>query len=143
MTGVKVKQLGYCNAYVRSWYDADEGMYIDELVSYCTPVCRVLHAAMGSRPVIVSLGSCAKCSATTWKHVTRFMRAYAPSLDYVLVEYARMHGQGWFNVNYDYVYDSQHDRGVNTLLSAYAIKRTFPAWRTFVNGVYEVKGMHK
>lgn len=73
-----------CNARVLSWYNPDTHVYVWELISYNTSVCRLCfkteHSAT-ARPTgkleSVSFGRYAKCSATTWRQVSRFVSEYA------------------------------------------------------------------
>ena len=77
-----IKQLGYCNAYVLT---STNGLYVTHsLVSYCTEVARIV--IYGSSVLRVELGQAAHCSATTSKHVLRFLREYAPGFEFVARE---------------------------------------------------------
>ena len=75
---VEVEQLGYCNAFVRLYYLKDENGLIlakRELVSYCTPVVAIGYGLNGE-PLRVTCAPAATCSATTRKHVGRFLKRY-------------------------------------------------------------------
>ena len=74
-----VKQLGYCNAYVLT--STNGACVTHSLISYCTKVARVVIC--GPCVLRVELGQAAHCSATTSKHVLRFLREYAPGFEFV------------------------------------------------------------
>lgn len=81
---VEVEQLGYCNAFIRSCYLKDGNGFIlakRELVSYCTPVLAIGYGLDGNA-VRVTCAPAATCSATTRKHVGRFLKQFCPSLSY-------------------------------------------------------------
>lgn len=85
---VEVEQLGYCNAFVRSCYLKDSDGFIlakRELISYCTPVVAIGYGLDGS-PVRITCAPAATCSATTRKHVGRFLKRYCPSLSYYAIK---------------------------------------------------------
>ena len=81
---VDAKQLDYCNAFVRSCYrniGNDLVLAKRELVSYCTPVLAIGYGLNGE-PLRVTCAPSATCSATTRKHVGRFLNRFCPSLSY-------------------------------------------------------------
>lgn len=81
---VETEQLDYCNAFVRNCYrKIDNGFVLTkrELVSYCTPVLAVGYDTNG-RAVRVTCAPAATCSATTRKHVGRFLHKYCPQVSY-------------------------------------------------------------
>ena len=85
---VEVEQLGYCNAFVRSCYLQDGNGFIlakRELVSYCTPVLAIGYGLDGS-PVRVTCAPAATCSATTRKHVGRFLNENNVPITYLGVK---------------------------------------------------------
>lgn len=87
---VEVEQLGYCNAFIRSCYLSDgKGFILDkrELVSYCTPIVAIGYGLNGE-PLRVTCASAATCSATTRKHVGRFLHMFCPSLSYYDIKHA-------------------------------------------------------
>ena len=87
---VEVEQLGYCNAFVRSCYLHDgDGLILAkrELVSYCTPVVAIGYG-LHENPVLVTCAPAATCSATTRKHVGRFLKQFCPSLSYYDIKHA-------------------------------------------------------
>lgn len=78
-----IKKFHNCNARVVSWFDPISSMYTWELVSCETSVCRLRFRTENtctSKPtgelVSVSFGRYAKCSATTWRQVRRFVKEY-------------------------------------------------------------------
>ena len=80
-----VEKFHGCNARVVSWFDPMNSIYTWELVSYETSVCRLkfrTEHACSSRPtgelISVAFGRYAKCSATTWRQVCRFVNEYCP-----------------------------------------------------------------
>lgn len=77
---VKVKQLDYCNAFVRTCIN---GGFVEriELVSYCTPVVAIGLNHDGKVHGI-ECAPAAVCSATTRTHVGRFLNEYYPALSY-------------------------------------------------------------
>lgn len=79
-----IERFHYCNARVISWYDPKNEIYTWELVSYNTAVCRLkfktrfgFTAVPTGELIIVAFGRYAKCSATTWRQVYRFVYEYA------------------------------------------------------------------
>ena len=81
-----VEKFHGCSARVVSWFDPMNSIYTWELVSYETSVCRLkfrTEHACTSRPtgelISVAFGRYAKCSATTWQQVCRFVREYCPA----------------------------------------------------------------
>lgn len=81
---VYIDKLDYCNAFVRRCYIKGETNLIlrkRELVSYCTPVLAVSYEPNG-RAVRVTCAPAATCSATTRKHVGRFLNKYCPEVCY-------------------------------------------------------------
>lgn len=87
---VDVQQLDYCNAFVRSCYLNDgESMVLAkrELVSYCTPVLAIGYGLNGE-PLRITCAPAATCSATTRKHVGRFLKRFCPNLSYHDIKHA-------------------------------------------------------
>ena len=88
---VEVEQLGYCNAFIRHCYthdiNADPLLIRDELVSYCTPIIDVVYN-MQSRITNYNCSQAATCSATTRKHVGRFLKAVGADICYIDVKEA-------------------------------------------------------
>lgn len=85
---VEVEQLGYCNAFVRSCYLKDsDGLILAkrELVSYCTPVVAIGYGLNGE-PLRVTCAPAATCSATTRKHVGRFLKKSCVPIIYLGVK---------------------------------------------------------
>lgn len=81
---VYIDKLDYCNAFVRNCYIKGETHLIlskRELVSYCTPVLAVGYEPNG-RAVRVTCAPAATCSATTRKHVGRFLSKYCTQVCY-------------------------------------------------------------
>lgn len=81
---VDIEQLDYCNAFVRICYiKGDTHIFLSklELISYCTPVLAVGYEPNG-RAVSVTCAPAATCSATTRKHVGRFLHKYCPQVCY-------------------------------------------------------------
>lgn len=140
-----VKQLGYCNAYSRTWSVDGLGVEITELISYKTPVARLYKKLDEMQPFKMTVGRCAKCSVSTWKQVRRFVRENTREYEFegALNTYANMHGRGWFDTDFDFEFDAVACLSRKTLCDEYKPGRFFPAWRGFVNGVYFVEGMHK
>lgn len=77
---VKVKQLGYCNAFIRTCIN---NKFVEriELVSYCTPVVAIEFNRDG-KVHCIECSPAAVCTATTRKHVGRFLNEYYPALTY-------------------------------------------------------------
>lgn len=87
---VEVDNLDYCNAFVRSCYHkTDNGFRLTkrELVSYCTPVLAISYNGDGSI-LRLTCAQAATCSATTRKHVSRFLKKFTPSIGYYAVKIA-------------------------------------------------------
>lgn len=80
---VEVKQLGYCNAFVRTCL-IDDLINRVELVSYCTPVIAIEFNKFKS----IEVSHIAIESATTRKHVGRFLKQYYPELCYMDIKAA-------------------------------------------------------
>lgn len=75
---VKVKQLDYCNAFVRTCI-IDDLIERVELVSYCTPVIAIEYNTFKS----IEVSHIAVESATTRNHVGHFLKQYYPKLCYM------------------------------------------------------------
>ena len=87
---VDVKQLDYCNAFVRSCYTNSENSLVlvkRELVSYCTPVLAIGYGLNGE-PLRITCAPAATCSATTRKHVSRFLHKFYPNISYYDIKHA-------------------------------------------------------
>lgn len=85
---VDVKQLGYCNAFIRKCYLRDmKGFILDkcELVSYCTPVVAIKYKLDGTQKQVFC-ATAATCSNTTRKHVGRFLKEMCVPLTYLGVK---------------------------------------------------------
>lgn len=85
---VVIKQLDYCNAFVRSCYliETDTEPCRVELISYCTPVCAIEYDNNGV--TVLEVAPAATCSATTRKHVGRFLNSYGPIWTYLVCKSA-------------------------------------------------------
>ncbi len=77
---VKIKQLGYCNAFVRTCINRGFVNRI-ELVSYCTPVIAI-ELNMDGNVHSIECSPAAVCSVTTRTHIGRFLKEYYPALAY-------------------------------------------------------------
>lgn len=77
---VTTVQLGYCNAFKRFCY-IEESLQRVELVSYCTPVVG-LELDVHQHVRTVECAPAAICSATTRKHVSRFLNESTTTIDY-------------------------------------------------------------
>lgn len=77
---VEVEQLGYCNAFVRKCYLCEGDRYVTrlELVSYRTPVVAIERKDNGR--LLLECAPAATCSATTRKHVSRFLNSYVSGM---------------------------------------------------------------
>lgn len=87
---VEVKQLDYCNAFIRSCYLQDgDGVVLAkrELVSYCTPVLSIAYRLDGTEKYLIC-SQAAICSATTRKHVGRFLNRYLTTVGYYTIKKA-------------------------------------------------------
>lgn len=96
---VYIDKLDYCNAYVRNCYIKDDTNMIlskRELISYCTPVLAVGYEPNG-RTVRVTCSPAATCSATTRKHVGRFLHKYCPQVCYHDVKNALATNEDTYN----------------------------------------------
>lgn len=85
---VEVERLDFCNAFVRKCFrKSDTGFQLTkrELVSYCTPVLAISYNDDGST-LRLTCAQAATCSATTRKHVGRFLKRYAPSMSYYAIK---------------------------------------------------------
>lgn len=85
---VEAEQLGYCNAFVRACYLQYRNGFIlakRELVSYCTPVLAIGYGLNGE-PLRVTCAPAATCSATTRKHVGRFLNESCVPITYLGVK---------------------------------------------------------
>lgn len=98
---VDIKQLGYCNAFIRECYLQDSNGYIltkRELVSYCTPVVAITYKLDGTPKQLLCAPACT-CSCTTRKHVQRFLRESNVSIGYLGVKTALSTNIGTNNCN--------------------------------------------
>lgn len=131
-----IKQLGRCNAYVEIEHSGEYVIYT--LVSYCTAVARVAH--MHSTVVQVSLGAAAHCSASTSRHVRRFLDTYAPGFGFVIFE------QSGKTPGYDYktpiLYDCMTDI-FTSRVEFFTNKPDRMPYKGFCNGYTTVKGLHR
>lgn len=87
---VNVEQLDYCNAFVRSCYLNDgDGLILvkRELISYCTPIIAIGYG-LDAKAVRVTCAPAATCSATTRKHVGRFLHKFCNKVCYYYIKYA-------------------------------------------------------
>lgn len=87
---VDVQQLDYCNAFVRSCYlNGGDSLVLAkrELVSYCTPVLAIGYGLNGE-PLRITCAPAATCSATTRKHVGRFLHKFCPNISYYDIKHA-------------------------------------------------------
>ena len=85
---VDIEQLGYCNAFIRNCYLRDiKGFifYKCELVSYCTPVVAITYNLDGTQKQVLCAPA-ATCSATTRKHVGRFLKEHCVPITYIGVK---------------------------------------------------------
>ena len=87
---VDVKQLDYCNAFIRKCYLRDIKGFIlckCELVSYCTPVVAITYKLDGTQEQVLCAPA-ATCSNTTRKHVGRFLKERCVPITYLDVKRA-------------------------------------------------------
>lgn len=85
---VEFERLDYCNAFVRNCYrknDTGFSLTKRELVSYCTPVLAISYNGDGSI-LRLTCAQAATCSATTRKHVGRFLKRFCPSIGYYAIK---------------------------------------------------------
>ena len=132
-----VKQLGYCNAYVLT---STQGVYVTHtLVSYCTKVARVI--VRDGCVLRVELGQAAHCSATTSKHVLRFLREYAPGFEFVVSE--QLDGKHGYDY-YDELYYSQTSDMFESGANLFTNKPDKTPYKDFYNGCgFLIRGMHR
>ena len=83
---VNVQQLDYCNAFERYCY-IDDVLVRIELVSYCTPVV-ALELDVHQHVYSIECAPAAICSATTRKHVGRFLNEHTTDVTYAKVKQA-------------------------------------------------------
>lgn len=75
-----------------------------EFVSYNTLVC-VLHFKVSERkPYAITVGRFAKCSATTWRQVRRFVDEYGPCITWALDDFSRTY-KGYQGTGIEVRYD--------------------------------------
>lgn len=85
---VETKQLDYCNAFMRMCYLQDgDGVVLAkrELISYCTPVLSIAYRLDGTAKYLIC-SQAAICSATTRKHVGRFLNRYLTTVGYYTIK---------------------------------------------------------
>lgn len=123
---VEVKQLDYCNAFIRKCYLQDgDGVVLAkrELVSYCTPVLSIAYRVDGTAKYLIC-SQYAICSATTRKHVGRFLNRYLTTVGYYTVkkaletpaEHGYMNGLRLINLKHNTVRDFRDDSGMFKVL---------------------------
>lgn len=119
---VEVKQLDYCNAFMRMCYlQYGDGVVLAkrELVSYCTPVLSIAYRLDGTAKYIICSQN-AICSATTRKHVGRFLKRYLTTVGYYSIkkaletpaEHGYMNGLRLINLKHNTVRDFRDDSGM-------------------------------
>lgn len=119
---VEVKQLDYCNAFIRSCYLQDgDGVVLAkrELVSYCTPVLSIAYRLDGTEKYLIC-SQAAICSATTRKHVGRFLNRYLTTVGYYTIkkaletpaEHGYMNGLRLIDLKHNTVRDFRDDSGM-------------------------------
>lgn len=147
---VEVERLRSCNAFIRKCYETqdDSSPVRIELVSYCTPVLAVEFGR--PRGVRLELSPIATCSATTRKHVGYFLTdiwyfdgIYIPDTwTYRAIKKALT------------VFKSNDTHALPMLAPNGCIESNptgerdfmyikYVPMKSFVNGVYEVKGRYK
>lgn len=144
----RVYQLDYCNAYVRvyaklqpDYVSCNNPAYekIYELVSYCTPVCRIYMEQINVdeqpniyEPYAIEYAFACICSTPTKRQVNRFINSLISK---------------WDKPNYT-VAASDLDERQNTIVNPLSgvswsdtkwSDRRYDSWKDFVNGGYLVK----
>ena len=112
-TIVSSKQFHSCNAFVNEIRNEKTRCTIYEFVSFCTPVARVKRRKTGSfdRITEIALAPAARCSVTTCKQVSRFLREYAGSAgETAYAKFYALNGVGYhcsgFVLNYSVLFDT-------------------------------------
>lgn len=119
---VEVKQLDYCNAFMRMCCLQDgDGVVLAkrELVSYCTPVLSIAYRLDGTEKYLIC-SQAAISSATTRKHVSRFLNRYLTTVGYYSIkkaletpaEHGYMNGLRLINLKYNTIRDFRDDSGM-------------------------------
>mgnify|MGYP007102569864 CR=1 FL=1 len=119
---VEVKQLDYCNAFIRSCYLQDgDGVVLAkrELVSYCTPVLSIACRLDGTEKYLICSQAAIR-SATTREHVGRFLNRYLTTVGYYTIkkaletpaEHEYMNGLRLINLKHNTVRDFRDDSGM-------------------------------
>lgn len=153
-TVLSSKQFHGCNAFVNEIRNDKSRCTIYELVSYCTPVARVKRRKTASFDAIteVTLAPAARCSVTTCKQVSRFLREYAGSAgDTALGRFYHANGAGYkhsgFTLNYSVLFDNTY---IKQLSDYDGVPRrelwfyqTYRPWQGFYNySGFWVNGQH-
>lgn len=112
-TVVSSKQFHDCNAFVNEMRNEKTRCTIYELVSFCTPVARVKRRKTGCFDAIteITLAPAARCSVTTCKQVSRFLREYAGTTgETVYAKFYELNGIGYhcsgFVLSYSVLFDT-------------------------------------
>ena len=119
---VEVEQLDCCNAFIRSCYLRDgDGVVLAkrELISYRTPVLSIAYSLDGTAKYLIC-SQYAICSATTRKHVGRFLNRYLTTVGYCTVkkaletpaEHGYMNGLRLIDLKHSTVGDFRDDSGM-------------------------------
>lgn len=119
---VEVEQLDYCNAFMRMCYLQDGDVVVlakRELVSYCTPVLSIAYRLDGTEKYLIC-SQAAICSATTRKHVGRFLNRYITTVGYYSIkkaletpsEHGYMNGLRLIDLKHNTVRDFRDDSGM-------------------------------
>ena len=133
---VETKQLDYCNAFIRMCYLQDgDGVVLAkrELISYCTPVLSIAYRLDGTEKYLICSQD-AICSATTRKHVSRFLKSYLTTVGYYSIkkaletpaEHGYMNGLRLINLKHNTVRDFRDDSGMFKV--RYESMKTFNRW---------------
>lgn len=119
---VEVKRLDYCNAFIRMCYlQYGDGVVLAkrELISYCTPVLSIAYRLDGTAKYLICSQD-AIYSATTRKHVVRFLNRYLTTVGYNTIkkaletpaEHGYMNGLRLINLKNNTVRDFRDDNGM-------------------------------
>ena len=133
---VEVKQLDYCNAFMRMCYLQDGDVVVlakRELISYCTPVLSIAYSLDGTAKYLIC-SQYAICSTTTRKHVVKFLNRYLTTVGYYTIkkaletptEHEHMNGLRLINLKNNTVRDFRDDSGMFKL--RYESIKPFQRW---------------